>query len=380
MRDIAEAATTETVAAVARHGVRRSTMRAGSAPPGMSAMTAEGSPRVSTRARWTPRCAERSCPRRGRPRGRRDGGLPASGASRAAARRRPSTRRPCARVTAPRRSQTRAGAPVVTDLDARYSALCDAVRAHPDVPADLRAEITASGAPRGRHLRGRGTDATGPRDAAACVGRVRARGEPGTVRGDAAGEHGRRARVHGAGAAMGLQPRHGGGRAVERNDVGAVGRSRMVRAAGKPRRGHHHRPRRAFCDDESGSYQRARRINGTDTRDFVRARSARRWRAGSTRRCRYPTRSSRTSAPSWSGRAAKGTAAVFAAFGLRESRASNWRLRARSAAHTGGRFPDRRAARSAPGVQARRGGDGAHHPLHPARRRGRRYRDLPDEL
>lgn len=31
------------------------------------------------------------------------------------------------------------------DLDARYSALCDAVRAHPDVPADLRAEITASG-------------------------------------------------------------------------------------------------------------------------------------------------------------------------------------------------------------------------------------------
>ena len=30
------------------------------------------------------------------------------------------------------------------DLDARYSALCDAVRAHPDVPADLRAEITAS--------------------------------------------------------------------------------------------------------------------------------------------------------------------------------------------------------------------------------------------
>ncbi len=34
---------------------------------------------------------------------------------------------------------------MVTDLDARYSALCDAVRAHPDVPADLRAEITASG-------------------------------------------------------------------------------------------------------------------------------------------------------------------------------------------------------------------------------------------
>ena len=33
----------------------------------------------------------------------------------------------------------------MTDLDARYSALCDAVRAHPDVPADLRAEITASG-------------------------------------------------------------------------------------------------------------------------------------------------------------------------------------------------------------------------------------------
>lgn len=30
------------------------------------------------------------------------------------------------------------------DLDARYSALCDAVRAHPDVPAELRAEITAS--------------------------------------------------------------------------------------------------------------------------------------------------------------------------------------------------------------------------------------------
>jgi len=30
------------------------------------------------------------------------------------------------------------------DLDARYSALCDAARAHPDVPADLRAEITAS--------------------------------------------------------------------------------------------------------------------------------------------------------------------------------------------------------------------------------------------
>ena len=34
---------------------------------------------------------------------------------------------------------------MVTDLDTRYSALCDAVRAHPDVPADLRAEITASG-------------------------------------------------------------------------------------------------------------------------------------------------------------------------------------------------------------------------------------------
>lgn len=34
---------------------------------------------------------------------------------------------------------------MVTDLDAHYSALCDAVRAHPDVPADLRAEITASG-------------------------------------------------------------------------------------------------------------------------------------------------------------------------------------------------------------------------------------------
>ena len=35
--------------------------------------------------------------------------------------------------------------PSAMDLDARYSALCDAVRAHPDVPADLRAEITASG-------------------------------------------------------------------------------------------------------------------------------------------------------------------------------------------------------------------------------------------
>jgi hypothetical protein len=34
--------------------------------------------------------------------------------------------------------------PSAMDLDARYSALCDAVRAHPDVPADLRAEITAS--------------------------------------------------------------------------------------------------------------------------------------------------------------------------------------------------------------------------------------------
>ena len=33
----------------------------------------------------------------------------------------------------------------MTDLDTRYSALCDAVRAHPDVPADLRAEIAASG-------------------------------------------------------------------------------------------------------------------------------------------------------------------------------------------------------------------------------------------
>ena len=65
----------------------------------------------------------------------------------------------------------------------------------PDVPADLRAEITASG-----HLAGvtyaAGTDAArGPRDAAACVGCVRARGELGAVRGDAAGEHGRRARV-----------------------------------------------------------------------------------------------------------------------------------------------------------------------------------------
>ena len=33
---------------------------------------------------------------------------------------------------------------MVTDLDTRYSALCDVVRAHPDVPADLRAEIRAA--------------------------------------------------------------------------------------------------------------------------------------------------------------------------------------------------------------------------------------------
>ncbi len=33
---------------------------------------------------------------------------------------------------------------VSADLVVHYSALCDAMRAHPDVPADLRAEITAS--------------------------------------------------------------------------------------------------------------------------------------------------------------------------------------------------------------------------------------------
>lgn len=33
---------------------------------------------------------------------------------------------------------------MVTSLDVRYSAICDAVRAHPGVPADLRAEIRAA--------------------------------------------------------------------------------------------------------------------------------------------------------------------------------------------------------------------------------------------
>ena len=47
---------------------------------------------------------------------------------------------PCARVTVPTRSQTRAGAPVVTDLDARYPR-CATPCAHPDALGDLRAEI-----------------------------------------------------------------------------------------------------------------------------------------------------------------------------------------------------------------------------------------------
>lgn len=33
---------------------------------------------------------------------------------------------------------------MVTDLDTRYSAIIDVVRAHPGVPADLRAEIRAA--------------------------------------------------------------------------------------------------------------------------------------------------------------------------------------------------------------------------------------------
>ena len=84
----------------------------------------------------------------------------------------------CAQVTAP--TGRRRGRCACGDGPRRpLSALCDAVRAHPDVPADLRAEITASGHLAGVTYAGGATDAArGPRDAAACVGCVRARGEP----------------------------------------------------------------------------------------------------------------------------------------------------------------------------------------------------------
>ena len=121
MRDIVEAATTETVAEGLRgmaSGVR--TMRAaGSASVGMSAMTRRGQPRrvPDLRKWWTPRCAE----------GRAQDGVgvpvvvamedtPASGVARVAAPTTPGvSRRPCAWVTAPTRSQTRAVRLVVTD-------------------------------------------------------------------------------------------------------------------------------------------------------------------------------------------------------------------------------------------------------------------------
>ena len=75
-------------------------------------------------------------------------------------------------------------------------------------------------------------------------------------------------------------------------------------------------------------------MGATDQRDgyedFVRAKVCETVARGSTRRCRYPTRSSRTSAPSWSGRAARALPRCSRPSGS-ESRASNWRLRARSA-------------------------------------------------
>ena len=279
-------------------------------------------------------------------------------ASRMAAPTTPSTRRPCARVTAPTRSQTRAGCACG---DGPRRSLLRAVRRRaraPDVPADLRAEITASG-----HLAGV-TYAGGHRrcgDLATLrrVGRARARGEPGTVRGDAAGEHGRRARAR-ARARRWTGTSRWWTRGGTQRCGAPWGALEQVRARVQAATGTSPQAEEGLCDDESGPYQHGRDGSTDGYEDFV-AREGLGRDGGARVRpaaAAIRPRSSRTSASSWSGRAARALPRCSRPSGP-ESRASNWRLRARSEAQHGRTVPDRRAARSAPGVQARRGGDGA---------------------
>ena len=251
--------------------------------------------------------------------------------------------------------------PVVGRTSTPFSALCDAVRA-PLTPADLRArrsprQGTSQASPAGGAPTLRGDLATLRRAWDAFAPRW-----PGTVRGDAAGEHRRRARATAQARRWDwhvtvVDARWNAAMCGAPWGLSEIGPRRGY----KPRRGHQTGRASAMTNQDRismGATDQAGRIRGLRAREGLR----RRWRAGSS-----PlriARSSRYQRVIVGGRAAKGATAVFAAL-ARKSRI-NWNCAPGLRARAGG--SDRRAAQVRQEFEARRL-IGAHHPLHPARRR-----------